>query len=144
MKTAAATILVFTVLLSGCLMTTKRGEYTLDVRKAETSRAEVSGYFLASAFVEWGKTRYGNEPKQLIRMLVASLLPGVSQESYEVTDMRFTRYEPGANMIGWGAVVSGSEEVIAHLQSKVGKRIEGDFSFEEARLLEVRSERTYP
>ena len=37
-----------------------------------------------------------------------------------------------------------SEEVIAHLQSKVGKRIEGDFSFEEARLLEVRSERTYP
>jgi hypothetical protein len=125
-------------------MTTKRGEYTFDVGKAEEKRAEVSGYFHASASVEWRKTRYGDEPKQLIQMLVASLLPGVSQESYEVTDMRFTRYEPGANMIGWSALVSGSEEVLSRLKSKVGTRIEGDFSFEEARLLEVRSEREYP
>ena len=144
MRPAFLALLILVGLLGGCLTTTKRGEYTFDVGKAEASRVEIGGYFHASAFVEWRKTRYGDEPKVLVRLLVASLLPGVAPASYEVTDMRFTRYEPGANMIGWRAVVSGSEEVLARLGSKAGKRIEGDFSFEEARLIQVRSERNYP
>lgn len=125
-------------------MTTKRGEYTLDVAKAEARQVAVSGDFHASAFIEWRKTRYGDEPKKLVHLLVASLLPGMSADSYEIRDVHFTRYEPGANMIGWSAVVAGSDEVLARLKSKGGMRIEGDFSFDEAQLLQVRSERKYP
>lgn len=144
MKTIIAAALLSLAMLTGCLMSTKRGEYTLDIRKAEERRVEVSGDLHASALVSWRETRYGDEPKALVQLLVASLLPGVAPASYEVTDIRFTRYEPGANTIGWGAVVTGSEDAIQKLKSKVGIRIEGDFSFAEARLLQVRSERPYP
>jgi len=71
-------------------------------------------------------------------------LSDVPPASYRVSEVRFTRYEPGGNYVGWSAVVTGSEEIIGRLKPKVGKRIEGDFSFEESRLLQVRSERAYP
>ena len=144
MKIAIVLALISIGILSGCLMTTKRGEYAFNIRKTVEKRAEISGSFYASAFVDWGETRYGREPKALIHLLVEDLLSAFPTTSYEISDVRFTKYGPGSNEIGWSAMVSGGEDVMTLLKSKIGKRIEGDFSFEDARLLQVRNERSYP
>jgi hypothetical protein len=143
MKTFHFIALVAAALLSGCITTTKRGEYRVNVGKAEERSIEVGGQFNASAFVKWSETRYGEEPKALVLLVVASLLPDASSGSYEVGNIRFTRYEAG-NYIGWGAIVTGSADVLRNLKLKSGMEIEGDFSFEEARLLQVRREGKFP
>jgi hypothetical protein len=119
------------------MMTTTQGEYSVIVRKVEDRRVEVSGSVRAGAFVDWNQTRYGEEPKELVHLVVASLLPEFASSDYQLVELSFTRYEPGANKIGWGALIVGDQRVSSALRTRLGKRVEGSFSFEDARILEV-------
>ena len=125
-------------------MTTKRGAYTIDVRGVEHQGVRISGYLTASSFVHWDLTPYGREPKLLVELLIRSLLPDIPTERYTIHEIRFTSFGTSTAPERWGAIVTGDEDVVRILRSKIGTRAEGVFSFEEASLIGTPTVRPYP
>lgn len=142
MKKLCILLAIVVLACAGC-MSTNRGTYTIDVRRIEEQGVSVSGYLSASAFARWDRSPYGRKPKLLVEILVRSLLPGIAAERYSIQDISFTSFEASSNPGLWGAVVVGDEEVSRMLSSKIGRRVEGEFSFTEARLVGVPTERPY-
>lgn len=142
MKSAPALVFLLTLLLGGCA-TTRQGEYHVDVMKAGDKSVLVYGRLDASALVDWSKTRYTQEPKDLVAQVIASLTPNAAAGSYQIKDLWFTGYEL-SNAIGWAAVVTGTADALRPLRKNIGRRFTGDFWFDEVRPLRFRNESAIP
>lgn len=142
MKSAPTLLLLFALWLGGCT-STRQGEYHVDVMKAGDTSLLVYGRLDASAWVDWSKTRYTQEPRVLVAQVIASLTPNAPAGSYQIKELWFTGYEL-SNAIGWAAVVAGTEDALSPLRKKIGRRVTGDFSFDEVRPLQFRNESVIP
>ena len=142
MKSAPALILLFVLLLGGCA-TTRQGAYHVDVMKADAKSVLVYGQFDASVWVDWSQTRYTQEPKALVAQVIASLTPNAPAGSYEIKELWFTGYEL-SNAIGWVAVVTGTVDALRPLRKEVGRRVAGDFSFDDSSPLRFCSSSAIP